>query len=388
MFNFFSKKINPITSWISIGAASVFACCICFSQYVVVNAASDSLGSMILLQNNIVHEEQLTVLREKHEPIKVKGLYLTAYSAGSEKKVNEIIKLINTTELNSVVIDLKDYSGQVLYDSKVSLVDSLKLQDNRIKNLNKLLVKLKENNIYTIARISVFQDPLLAQKKPEWAIKSKKGGLWHDKNNLSWVDPANKEVWAYVVSIAKEAGRLGFDEVNFDYIRYPTDGRLADIIYGNGTSKRYEVVSSFFKYVSEEMKDEPVYTSADLFGLTTEKKGEDDMSIGQRLGDAVQYFDYVMPMVYPSHYPAGYRGYKNPANYPYEVVYNAMKAGVKQAQDKKAKLRTWIQAFNLGAVYDDAKIRAQIKASDDAGADGWILWNASNRYTTKGLQTE
>ncbi|MBP6859567.1 MAG: glycoside hydrolase [Candidatus Magasanikbacteria bacterium] len=388
MFNFFSKKISHLTSWLIIGAVSVFAFCICFSQYVVVNAATDSLGSMILMQNSIVHEEPFVMLRQKQEPIKVKGLYLTAYSAGSEKKINQIIALINTTELNAVVIDLKDYSGQVLYDSAVDLVDNLKLQDNRIKNLDKLLVKLKENNIYTIARISVFQDPLLAQKKPEWAIKSKKGGLWRDKNNLSWVDPANKEVWTYVVSIAKEAGRLGFDEVNFDYIRYPTDGRLADIIYGNGASKRYEVILGFFKYVSEEMKDEPVYTSADLFGLTTEKKGEDDMSIGQRLGDAVQYFDYVMPMVYPSHYPTGYRGYKNPANYPYEVVYNAMKAGVKQAQDKKAKLRTWIQAFNLGAVYDGTKIRAQIKASDDAGADGWILWNASNRYTVAGLEKE
>ncbi len=386
MFNFFSKKISHTTSWLIIGAVSVFAFCICFSQYVVVSAATDSLGSMILLQNNIVHEEQPVVLRQKQEPIKVKGLYLTAYSAGSEKKINEIIALINTTELNAVVIDLKDYSGQVLYDSKVNLVDKLKLQDNRIKNLDKLLAKLEENNIYTIARISVFQDPLLAQKKPEWAIKSKKGGLWRDKNNLSWVDPANTEVWAYVVSIAKEAARLGFNEVNFDYIRYPTDGRLADIIYGNGTSKRYEVISSFFNYVSEEMKDESVYISADLFGLTTEKKGEDDMSIGQRLGDAVQYFDYVMPMVYPSHYPVGYRGYKNPANYPYEVVYNAMKAGVKQSEGKKAKLRSWIQAFNMGAIYDGAKIKAQIKASDDAGADGWILWNASNRYTKKGLK--
>ena len=136
------------------------------------------------------------------------------------------------------------------------------------------------------------------------------------------------------------------------------------------------------------MKDEPVYISADLFGLTTERKGEDDMQIGQRFEDAVDYFDYVMPMVYPSHYPSGYLGYKNPADYPYEVVYNAVKKGVVKSTDKRAHVRAWIQAFNVGAVYGSDKIRAQIKASDDAGADGWVLWNASNRYTDKGLELE
>lgn len=389
MVNFFSKTISHFVAWSIIGSVVAFVCVIGFSQYVVVNAATETMGTSILFQPDLINNHQsVEINRAKTEPIKVKGLYLTAYSAGSEQKISEIIKLINETELNAVIIDLKDYSGLVLYDSKVPLVDTLNLQDNRIKNIPKLLTRLRRQGIYTIARISVFQDPLLAKKKPEWAIKSKKGGLWRDRNNLAWVNPANEEVWTYVVSIAKEAAALGFDEINFDYIRFPTDGRMADIIYDNGGKKRYQVISNFFAYVSEQMKDEPVYISADLFGLTTERKGEDDMSIGQRLADAVEHFDYVMPMVYPSHYPTGYRGFKNPANHPYEVVYSAMKAGVKQTEGEKAKLRTWIQAFNLGAVYDDAKIRAQTKASDDAGADGWILWNASNRYTKKGLKGE
>lgn len=390
MRNFFSKTVSDAAAWIIIGSCSVFTVIFCFSEHVTVNAATDAFISTLLAENNTIHQESLMPVRNriKADPIKVKGLYLTAYSAGSEKKINEIIKLIDGTELNAIIIDIKDYSGQVLYDSQVPLVDKLKLQDNRIKNLTTVLAKLREHGIYTIARVTVFQDPILAQQKPEWAIRSKKGGLWRDKNGLAWVDPANAEVRAYIVAIAKEAVALGFDEINFDYIRYPTDGKLSDIIYGNGSSKRYEVIGGFFKYLAEEMKDEPAYISGDLFGLTTEKKGEDDMSIGQRLADAVEHFDYVMPMVYPSHYPVGYLGYKNPANYPYEVVYNAMKAGVKQSVDKKAKLRTWIQAFNIGAVYDGAKIKAQIKASDDAGADGWVLWNASNRYTNKGLKKE
>lgn len=388
MRNFFSKTVSHAAAWTIIGSCSVFAVIFCFSQYVVVNAATDALTSTLLIENNSTSQKLFLPVRNraKAEPIKVKGLYLTAYSAGSEKKINEIIKLIDSTELNAIIFDIKDYSGKVLYDSQVPLVDKLKLQDNRIKNIMAVLAKLHEHGIYTIARLTVFQDPILAQQKPEWAIKSKKGGVWRDKNGLAWVDPANAQVRAYIVAIAKEAAALGFDEINFDYIRYPTDGKLSDIIYGNGGAKRYEVIGGFYKYLAEEMKDEPVYISGDLFGLTTEKKGEDDMSIGQRLVDAVENFDYVMPMVYPSHYPAGYLGYKNPANYPYEVVYNAMKAGVKQSVNKKAKLRTWIQAFNIGAVYDGAKIQAQIKASDDAGADGWILWNAANRYTNKGLK--
>jgi hypothetical protein len=386
MPNFFSRTISHVTAWALIISVSFFSSVFYFSEYVLANSEVEALNTATLFQADLISD--VDIPREKIAPIKVKGLYLTAYSAGSDKKLDSIIKLINETELNAIVVDLKDYSGQVLYDSKIKLVDDLHLQDVRIKDVQKLLQKLEANHIYKIARVSVFQDPLLAERMSAWAIKSKQGGLWRDKNNLAWVDPANKKVWAYVVSVAKEAAKLGFDEINFDYIRFPTDGNLDDIVYASGNNKRYEVVRNFFEYVAEQMKDEPVYISADLFGLTTERKGEDDMRIGQRFDDAVNYFDYVMPMVYPSHYPSGYRGYKNPADYPYEVVYNAVKSGVNKAEDKRAHVRTWIQAFNIGAVYNADKIRAQIKASDDAGADGWVLWNAANRYADKGLELD
>lgn len=318
-------------------------------------------------------------------PMKVKGLYLTAYSAGNPAKIKEIISLLNKTELNGVVIDLKDYSGYILYDSRLDFVNKNKLANVRIKNAAELIKLLRQNHIYTIARISVFQDPLLAQRKPEWAIKSKAGGLWRDKKGLAWVDPTRAEIWRYAESVAREAAALGFDEINFDYIRFPTDGRLDDIVYTQGNKKRHEVIKVFFSYISETLADLPVYISADLFGLTTEKSGEDDMFIGQRFSDAVKYFDYVYPMVYPSHYPRGYLGYANPADHPYEVVYNALSSGVKRAQGQRAKVRGWLQAFNLGAVYNGAKIRAQINAADKAGAEGWILWNAGNRYSAAGL---
>ena len=336
---------------------------------------------------SLLHHIQ-TDTRRKHEPIKVKGLYITAYSANSNKKVQEIIDLIKNTELNAVVIDVKDYSGNLLYDSKLPLVNELDTKMVLIKNLSGLVEKFKKEKIYTIARVSSFQDPKLAEGKPEWALKSKNGGLWRDRKGLAWVDANKKEVWDYIIDVAKEASRAGFDEINFDYIRFPTDGNLEQIVYTNGDRKKYEVIGEFYKYLSQKMAREPVYISADLFGLTTERKGEDDMNIGQRLVDAAKYFDYVCPMVYPSHYPPDYMNFSNPADHPYEVVKNAMGKGMERVKGERAKLRTWIQYFNMGAIYDADKVRAQIKASDEVGADGWILWNARNVYDGRGILKE
>lgn len=377
-------KMDQKSIWI------IFSACAIASAFFIAAHSSMTaryIDDLIVLSDFTEHSMSRPTLRVRHAPIKVKGLYLTAYSAGNPEKINEIIKLINNTELNSVVIDIKDYSGFVLYDSRLPFVRHHGLADPRVKNLRALIDLLHRHDIYTIARLSSFQDPILAEKIPEWAIKSKSNSaqLWRDKKGLAWVNAARPEIWSYIVSIAREAAKAGFDEINLDYIRFPTDGDMGDILYELGGRSRYEVVGDFFRYFSEQMKNEPVYISADLFGLTTEKGGVDDMHIGQRLSDAVRYFDYVCPMVYPSHYPRGYRDFANPADHPYEVVYGAMTAGEKQAAGQRAHLRAWIQDFNLGAVYDSTKIRAQIRAADDAGADGWILWKASNRYTTEGL---
>ncbi len=321
-------------------------------------------------------------------PPVVKGLYLTAYSAGNSKKIDEIIKLIQRTELNSVVIDIKDYSGYILYDSNLPFVVKNKMRSVRVTDLRALIDKLHQANIYTIARVSTFQDPLLAETKPEWALRDKFGGLWRDHKGLAWIDPNKKEIWNYIISVAKEVVRFGFDEVNFDYIRFPTDGNLKQIVYTHGDRAKYEVIADFFQYVLASMSSTGAVLSADLFGLTTQRTGTDDMNIGQRWGDAVRNFDYVCPMVYPSHYPPKYMGFANPAEHPYEVIYSAVSSGVRRAQATRAQVRPWLQAFNMGAIYDAAKIRAQIDASDKAGAQGWLLWNAANRYTDAGLNLE
>ena len=327
----------------------------------------------------------LSLDREKNPLTIVKGLYLTAYSAGNPKKIDEIIKLISATELNAVVIDIKDYSGKILYDSNVATVKKIKAKDNRLGDVSKLIQKLHDNDIYVIARQTVFQDPLLAEKKPEWAIRSKAGGLWRDSKGLAWVDPTRQEVWNYNLAIAKEATALGFDEINFDYVRFPSDGNMSLVVYNTKDKKRYEVMREFYKFLSDNLADYPAWISLDMFGFVMEKKGEDDMRIGQRLADAVGTADYICPMMYPSHYPSGHLGLDNPAAFPGLVIDNGMKKGEGWFVGTKTLVRPWLQAFNIGAVYGAEKIRAQIDAVEKYPNAGWLLWNAANRYSTAGL---
>lgn len=327
-----------------------------------------------------------TLARVKSPRQAAKGLYLTAYSAGNPEKLKEIIKLVDATELNAVVIDIKDYTGYVLYDSQVPLVKKLKVKKVFIDDLPALIRELHEHKIYTIARQTVFQDPALAGRKPEWAVADRAGGVWRDKKGLSWVDATRPEVWAYNLAIAREAISLGFDEINFDYVRFPSDGDLSRAIYRNGTGKRYAVMGKFYSYLSGQLADEPAWISVDMFGFVMEKKGEDDMKIGQRLADAVDVVDYVSPMLYPSHYPVGHLGFKNPAANPGAVITRSMQMGMPYFAGARAEARPWIQAFNLGAVYDGAKIREEIDAVEKYTSAGWLLWNASNRYSDAGLK--
>lgn len=330
-----------------------------------------------------ISEKVIEVKREKPAPIIANGLYLTSYSASNPQKVEEIISAMKNSDLNAVVIDIKDYSGRLSYKSQVPLVKELQTDTNTISNITEVVKKFHDNNIYTIARQTVFQDPALTGKKPQWAVQnSRTGKIWADYKGLNWADASNENVWQYNLDIAKEAISLGFDEVNFDYIRFPSDGAMKEMVFTslNGKTKA-QVMASFFKFLYDNLKDEPAYISGDLFGLTTER--DDDMNIGQQIEDAGQYFDYVCPMVYPSHYPSGYLDLKNPAEHPYEVITQAIKKGEESLStliNRRAKIRPWLQAFDIGAVYNSSKVEAQIQASNENGGQGYLLWNARNVY--------
>lgn len=337
-----------------------------------------------LKEKELVEMVEEEPLPQKPEAVVAKGIYLTAYSAGSPAKMDAMIDLINRTELNAVVIDIKDYSGKVLYDTQVPLANELGLVDNRIGDVEALIQKLHANDIYVIARQTVFQDPILARTRTDLAIKATYGGIWRDHKGLAWVDPTLEELWEYNVAIAKEAIALGFDEINFDYVRFPSDGNMATVVYTNGDRPRTEVMREFYQYLSEELKDEPAYISLDLFGFVMER--HDGMSIGQRLEDSVDAVDYISPMMYPSHYPAGHLGLANPAAYPGLVIDHGMAKGVPYFEGKRAQVRPWIQAFNIGATYGATNIRAQIDMVEKYPNAGWLLWNAANRYSTAGLK--
>lgn len=321
--------------------------------------------------------------RTKPDKREVKGIYLTAYTAANESARNALIDLIDRTELNAVVIDIKDYTGNVLYDSDVPEVDTYHTDVDRLGDVAAVVEAFHAHNIYVIARQTVFQDPVLAEAQHAWAFQAKTGGLWRDNKGLAWVNPTKEEVWAYNVAIAKEAMAFGFDEIQFDYVRFPSDGDMSNVVYTNGDRERYDVMGSFYAYLDQELSSEPAYISLDMFGFVMER--HDGMSIGQRLEDAVDHVDYVSPMMYPSHYPAGHLGLPNPAAAPGVVIENGMKKGMPYFENKKATARPWIQGFNIGAIYGATNIRAQIDMVEKYTDGGWLIWNASNRYSDAGL---
>lgn len=364
---------------------------------VVESGTNIKFYSFLKSNKQVASEEEVVSLYPSalEFPEKVKGIYLTGYTFSNNKRRSELINLIKETELNSVVIDLKDPSGNFMFTPvseklKTWSVSPVALSRDDYQNI---LTDLQNENIYTIARITTFQDPIAVKTFPDLALKNKSGGVWADYKGVTWLDMTDSAVWQLVADQAREAALIGYDEVQFDYIRFPSDGNIKQIQYYNfkEDQKRYETVAEFFKYLKAELKDLSIPLSIDLFGLTYQRRSDPDydLNIGQRLADAALYFDFISPMVYPSHYPSGFLSFSNPAAHPYEVVNKALKEGnliLETVTTSIASTRPWLQDFDLGANYNAGMIRAQIKAVDENGASGWLLWNARNIYTTSALE--
>jgi hypothetical protein len=232
------------------------------------------------------------------------------------------------------------------------------------------------------------RDGALASTYPSLALSTISGSLWQDAIGSFWMDPASEQVADIAITLGREVYARGFDEVQFDYVRFPSDGAIHAAQYPvyDGQEDKNVVMRRFFERVGGTLRAEGIPVSFDVFGMTCWK--EDGFGIGQRLQDIVPFADVVSPMVYPSHYPDGFEGYGNPALFPYEIVKGSLDACVSQAvsqglgseEELRKKFRPWIQDFDIGAVYTSEKIEAQIQASRDAGASGWMLWNARNVY--------
>lgn len=325
-------------------------------------------------------------------PEVVKAIYLSGWVAGTKSIRDKLVKIIDETELNAVVIDIKDSTGRISFKIDDPLIEEIGSVENRIANIRELTNLLHQKGIYIIGRISVFQDPFLSKLKPEWSIKRLSDGeVWKDKKGLSFLDPMNQNVRDYTTAIALGSYHLGFDEINFDYIRYPSDGNMKDINYDLKEGEtRADNIEDFFVNLSSKMKEiENIPISADLFGLTTEVI--DDMGIGQVWEKAIPHFDYICPMVYPSHYPASYNNFDNPALHPYEVITRSLDSAIKKTEaigQSISKIRPWLQDFDLGAVYTKELVKEQIKATNDLGLSSWMLWDPSNKYTPEALELE
>ncbi len=333
-------------------------------------------------------------LMKTHE--EVRGIYMTGNTVANKERFGKLVGLIDRTELNAAVIDVKSDEGMILYKSSIADVQFSGANNKIIiDDIDGALKTLKEKNIYPIARIVTFKDNKAASKFPNLAVQTTSGTVWRDRHGQAWLNPYNEEAWDYVVDIAEEAAIKGFKEIQFDYVRFPTDGNLKLINYGAAQSKnKAQAIADFLKYAKERLNGMGVVVSADIFGMVTTAEG--DMNIGQRLDYLADSVDVLCPMVYPSHYGKGSYGVAEPDFEPYKIVNYSMKVAKQRLDDDKdatARLRPWLQDFTASYLsnykkYGPAEIRAQIKASSDAGVNEYILWNAGNKYTEGGLNKQ
>ncbi|MDP3965374.1 MAG: putative glycoside hydrolase [bacterium] len=350
-------------------------------------------------------------------PVPLRAIYMTQCAVGTPSFRKDLVGLIDGTELNAVVIDIKDYTGRLAFTPadpslKASVSDACGARD-----MEAFIKELHDKNIYVIGRITVFQDPYYTALHPDLAVKrlSNKELNWKDHKGLSFIDVSAKPYWDYIIKIAKASYETGFDELNFDYIRFPSDGNMKDTFYTwNPGMEKSEALERFYIYLSKALKPSGAVISVDLFGMVT--TNYDDLNIGQVLERAMPYFDFIDPMVYPSHYPTGFNGYKKVNEHPYDIVHFSLTHAVERTVATStsvtalaferigtstpaiyrkpsypaSQIRPWLQSFDYPVTYTPEMVSAQIKANTDAGLDSYLFWDPANKYRSlrQVLQTE
>lgn len=332
------------------------------------------------------------------EKIKVKAVYSTGWSVGTKKTRENFIKNIKEYGFNAIVIDIKDESGQLSYNSSVQTAIDIGASKNMIRNIAEVIQEFKLNEIYVIGRIVTFKDPLYAGKNTDIAYKYSDGTPWKDKSERNWPNPYNKKSWEYPIALAKEACELGFDEIQFDYIRFPSsEGKVKQISFGfdSDVKTKSDIINDFLKNVMEELKEYNVLVSADVFGITTKKDGDFE-NIGQDFSAIAKIVDIICPMVYPSHY--GYNEYNipKPDKDPYNIIYHSLKDALKRVEnipeEERAIIRPYLQDFTASwllsgnyLVYGTKEVLDQIQATYDVGIEEFMLWDPNNKYCYEAL---
>jgi len=313
----------------------------------------------------------------------VRGLYVNRFAAQSRKRMQKLIAIADSTEINALVIDVKDEFGLNI-PSQDPMLQKNAGKAGVIPNVKQLLDMLKAHDILAIARIVTFKDSVAARANPDHVIRKPDGTPWHDKQGLTWVNPYDEEIWEYDLRVAEEAVKLGFGEVQFDYIRFPEPYKsLPPQVFPNqkGRSKP-DVLAQFLRTANARIDKLGARTTADIFGLVTTVGGA--LEVGQEWEKVSPAVDVVLPMTYPSHYPPGSFNLPRPNAEPYKVQYTA----IHRARERDAKLgltgervRPWIQAFSLGQPkYDAAHVKEQMRGIYDAGYNGWVWWHPGSSY--------
>ena len=335
------------------------------------------------------------------EAVKVRGIYISGPMAGSTELFQNILDSAAGTEINTVVIDFKDDQGRITCPVDSPVASEIGACRPYVQDMKELIASLKERGLYVIARVVAFRDPWLAEKKPEWSLHLADGSLYRDRQGMAWVDPYRKEVWDYLVEVGTEAKEAGFDEVQFDYIRFSTEGTMRDVVFDEavtGGRSKTDVITEFVKYAYENLASQGLFVSSDVFG-TIIGSDIDAQAVGQVYTEMAKHLDYICPMIYPSHYGQGNFGLEHPDTMPYETVLEALKKSqmvMDQAAEadghvsSQAIVRPWLQDFTASYLgegnyipYGYNEVQRQIQAVKDAGYDEWMLWSAANRYHFK-----
>jgi hypothetical protein len=324
------------------------------------------------------------------KPLQPKSLYLTVYGIGAAFLRDPALDVIQRNNLNALVIDLKGDRGLIPFPSGQTLAEkagALKLRT--IPDLKQLVADLKARGVYLIARLVVFKDDPLANSRPDWAVRTAGGAIWKDREGLAWIDPFRREAWNYTLGVAEEAAAAGFDEIQFDYVRFP-DAVGLTFSQTSTEATRVATITGFLAEAKRRLARYNVFVAVDIFGYVCWNR--DDTGIGQRIEDLADVVDYISPMLYPSSFQFGIPGYRNPVASPYEIVHLSLEQAKTRTRGKPAHYRPWLQAFPDyafgGQKFGPDEIGKQIQAARDSGTVGWMLWNPRNVYTPNDFRAE
>ena len=329
------------------------------------------------------YEEPVGLVTEMDVVLKrfeVRGIYMPLGLLTSQRRVLELIDLVNQTELNAIVVDMKNDRGWLAFPSALAEARAARAYQREVMDVQRFLELCRDSDIYTIARVVLFKDPALVAAYPDWAVRAADDQLYVDTEGSTWLDPYRVEVQDYLVAIAKEVAELGFDELQFDYIRFPSDGPAGRAKYSRESTResRCTAIREFCARLRRELEPYGVFMSADLFGLTVWVDPENDMGIGQRVIDIAPSVDYLSPMLYPSTFISGNLGYDDPMQYPYEIVYRSC---IELSKRTTTRVRPWLQHYSWKDVtYGTEELRLEKTAAEDAGTYGWMFWHAGGKY--------